>query len=170
MKFCLWLHLLKTWNEKQNFIYLFTFTMRLLRPFHQDVKEGKNSNTQKTVLKKLQFGILLNRLPFSGFIVHPFIAQLFVCLHAIPEYFVSLFVNVLVSLNVALCKYLVVSVSVWFHWKAIAVFSGISRASLASHLDTQAQAKKTFAKPLKANLKKSFQLLFRIFRWLVNVI
>lgn len=68
----------------------------------------------------------LNRSsPFSGFIVQPFYDRCsfsFVCLFVYMQsekFSLVMFVNVLVSLNIALCKYLVFSVSVRFHWKLI---------------------------------------------------
>jgi hypothetical protein len=109
--------LVKEPARRKFFIYLF------LRCGYSALSE-RLAKAQQICGESPVFGILLNRFFCSfGFIVHPFIiAPSFVCLHAILERFsiaFPMFVNVLASLNIAFGKYLVFSVSVWFHCKLI---------------------------------------------------
>lgn len=129
---CLQLHLLKTWNET---FYLFIFMMRLLRLFHQD--EIKTQTHKRQCWRNYSFWV-----PIKSSLVLlciPLLLLLFVCLHAIPEYFLFCFFNVLVSLNITLSKYLVFSVSVWFHWMVFDI------PGFSSDVDT----------PLKINFRET---------------
>lgn len=102
-------------GDETHFIYLFLWCgySALSRRMHK----GRSSP-----------GLPSNRSSsFSGFIVQPFTIAapfpssccLFVYMQSEKFFSLVMFVNVLVSLNITLCKYLVFSVSVWFHWKPI---------------------------------------------------
>lgn len=96
------LHLLKTWNEKSMYLFL------------RCSFSAFSTKQQKTLSKEknLQFWVSI-KLVFV--IVHPLLCSLLCLFTCNSKIFIFLFVNVLVSLNIALCKYLVFSVSVWFH-------------------------------------------------------
>lgn len=103
------LHLLKSWNET---FYLFIFTMRLLRPFHQ---ERDSQNTKDVAAETAVWD------PIKSFLVLWFYcASLHYCCSFLFVYMQSehspstRLLMIWRSLNIALCKYLAFSVYVWF--------------------------------------------------------